>query len=208
MNRIAKSFSKTAAALALAVAFTATAQPHGARGTSRTLTPDAEQALIQTLAGPEGEFAAHALYSAILNKHGQIQPYASIRDAEARHIQALKRQFVKYGVTIPEDKYAGNVVAPATLLEAANQGVESEEKNIAVYDHYLSLVKQYPDLTKVFTNLQRASREAHLPAFKAAAKSSVKSDDAKNTCPGGHGKSCCQDDCRPSASRTDKPASK
>jgi len=159
----------------------ATAQSAG-RG-SHTLTPEARQAVVEALASPYGEFAAHALYSAILKKFGDAQPYAAIREAETRHIQALKRQLEKYGVAIPEDKFAGKTEAPATLLEAAKRGIEAEERNIAMYDRYLVTVKDYEDLTRVFTNLQRASREAHLPAFKAALEAGGQLDPAKWSLP-------------------------
>jgi hypothetical protein len=166
------------------LAFSSTmGQPFGGRRTATTLTPEARQALVETLAGPEGEFAAHALYFAILKKHGDVQPYAAIRNAETRHIEALKRQLEKYGIVIPEDKFAGKGTAPKTLLEAARQGVEAEKKNIAMYDRYLATVKAYPDLTRVFTNLQRASREGHLPAFKAALDAGGQLDPAKWTLP-------------------------
>lgn len=172
----------TAACMLLACSFTM-GQPFGGRRAATTLTPEARQAVIEALAGPEGEFAAHALYSAILKKHGDVQPYAAIRDAETRHIGALKRQLEKYGIAIPEDKFLGKGAAPTTLLEAAKQGVEAEKKNIAMYDSYLATVKNYPDLTRVFTNLQRASREGHLPAFKAALDAGGQLDSAKWSLP-------------------------
>jgi hypothetical protein len=148
-----------------------------------------------------------------LKKHGDIQPYAAIREAETRHIQALKRQLEKYGIPIPEDKFAPKALAPATLLEAAKQGVESEEKNIALYDRYLAAVKDYTDLTRVFTNLQRASRDAHLPAFKAAVTSAGKlaaptMQTQMGQCPQGHGKEFCREFCWPQAGRVKEPASK
>lgn len=213
MNTINKSIATFTTVFALLAAISATAQPYGRGRAGKALTPEAKQAVIETLAGPEGEFAAHALYSAILKKHGDIQPYAAIREAEARHIQALKRQLEKYGITIPEDKFAGKAVAPATLLEAAKQGVESEEKNVAMYDRYLAAVKDYPDLTRVFTNLQRASRDAHLPAFRAAVDSAGKLATPKmqaqmGQCPQGHGKNFCQEFCWPQTSRVKEPASK
>jgi len=208
-----KSLSTFAVAFALLTAISAMAQPYGRGRGAKALTPEAKQAVVEVLAGPDGEFAAHALYSAILTKHGDIQPYAAIREAETRHIQALKRQLEKYGIPIPEDKFAGKAVSPATLLEAAKQGVESEEKNVSMYDRYLAAVKDYPDLTRVFTNLQRASRDAHLPAFKAAVASTgtlaaPTMQAQMGQCPKGHGKKFCQEFCWPQAGGGKAPASK
>lgn len=108
---------------------------------------------------------------------------------------------------------ATKAVAPASLLEASNQGVESQEKNVALYDRYLAAVNDYPDLTHVFTNLQRASRDAHLPAFKAAVASAGKlaaptMQAQMGQCPQGHGQECCQKFCWPQAGRVEEPASK
>jgi hypothetical protein len=174
-----KSFTTIVTVFALLLALSSTAQQAGRGRASGAITPEAKQALVETLAGPDGEFAAHALYTAILKKFGDVQPYANIREAETRHIQALKRQFEKYGIAIPEDKFAGKVTPPETLLEAAKDGIEAEKKNVALYDGYLAAVKSYPDLTQVFTNLRSASLEAHLPAFQAAAASQGQLDEAQ-----------------------------
>ena len=174
-----KSLTTLATAFVLLLTLSATAQQAGRGRASGGLPPEARQALVETLAGPEGEFAAHALYTTILKKFGDVQPYANIREAETRHIQALRRQFEKYGVAIPEDKFAGKVTPPETLLQAAKDGIEAEKKNVALYDGYMAAVKNYPDLTQVFTNLRSASLEAHLPAFQAAAASQGQLDEAE-----------------------------
>lgn len=154
-------------------AATAPAQPQ--RGAERlmakTLTsnPAAEEALALALAGPDGEYAAYAEYAAIVQKFGQLQPYASILRAEERHIAALKRHFELHGLAVPENLYAGKVEASATLKAAADAGVAAEERNVAMYDQLLKQIKDQPDLVRVFTHLQAASRECHLPAFQAAA---------------------------------------
>ena len=42
--------------------------------------------------GPDGEYAAAASYTAVLDAFGQVEPYATIQAAEQRHIDALTRQ--------------------------------------------------------------------------------------------------------------------
>jgi hypothetical protein len=125
--------------------------------------------LTQALAGPDGEYAAHAEYSAIVQKFGAVQPYANILNAEERHIAALTRLFEIRGLAVPEDTSSGNVQVPATLQAAADASVTAEERNVALYAQLLDQVEGQPDLVRVFTQLQWASRERHLPAFKAAA---------------------------------------
>ena len=140
-------------------------------GATVTLDPAAKAALLTALAGPDGEYAAHAEYSAILQKFGAtVQPYASIVLAERQHIAALQQQCVKFGVPVPADPYLGKVNPPATLLEAAKTGVFAENLNVAMYTTLLTQVQRYPSLVQVFTHLQAASQNNHLPAFEAAVK--------------------------------------
>jgi len=138
------------------------------RNSTPALDPAAREALLTTLAGEDGEYAARATYAAILDKWPGAQPYANILLAEEQHIAALQQQCVKYGVPIPEDSHLGTVTAPDTLLEAAETGVAAEILNVEMYDEFLGDVAGYPGLVKVFTNLRAASLYNHLPAFEAA----------------------------------------
>ena len=148
---------------------TAEAQAQRGGGGTTALDPVAKQALLTALAGPEGEYAARAEYTAILAKFGAgVQPYANILEAEKKHVAALQQQCQKFGVPIPADPYMGNVTAPATLLEAAEIGVMAEILNVAMYDDLLTKVGNYSSLLQVFTNLRAASLNNHLPAFEAA----------------------------------------
>jgi hypothetical protein len=150
------------------------APAHAQRGAEKLRTetartdPAAEQALIEALVGPDGEYAAHAEYEAIVQKFGGVQPYASIIRSEECHIAALKRHFEMRGLTVPGDPYTGKTQAPTTLKEAAEASAAAEERNVAMYDQLLAQANEQPDLERVFTHLQWASREHHLPAFKAA----------------------------------------
>jgi hypothetical protein len=145
------------------------AQAQRGGGGTTALDPVAKQALLTALAGPEGEYAARAEYTAILAKFGAgVQPYANILEAEKKHVAALQQQCQKFGVPIPADPYMGNVTAPATLLEAAEIGVMAEILNVAMYDDLLTKVGNYSSLLQVFTNLRAASLNNHLPAFEAA----------------------------------------
>jgi rubrerythrin len=153
--------------------WTVLAQPRRGAGNLAARTapasPAAEQALIQALAGPDGEYAARAEYAAIVAKFGDVQPYASIINAEERHIAALSRHLEQRGLAVPQDPYAGKIEAPATLKEAAEAAAVAEAKNVALYEQLLAAAKDQPDLVRVFTHLQWASREHHLPALQAAA---------------------------------------
>jgi len=123
----------------------------------------------EALMGPDGEYAALASYQAVIDTFGNVEPYVSIQQAEARHADALIRQLDRMGVEVPDNPYLGNVPAPADLQTAATAWAEGEVANVELYD---TLMEQAQDdrLIRVFDNLRRASAEEHLPAFELAAE--------------------------------------
>ena len=133
------------------------------------VTPESQAALTEALTGLDGEYAAFAAYDAVIQKFGRIEPYVSIRAAEAQHIAALSRQLQLRGLAVPTNPFLGKVKAPASLLESARQEVKAEDANVALYDRLLKTVNGDAYATRVFTNLRRASLGLHLEAFKAAA---------------------------------------
>lgn len=145
-----------------------------AQSRAATVLPEAVQdALLQALTGPEGEHAAYASYAAVLDAHGEVEPYATIAVAELRHIEALERLLDKYGIDYPKtNPYLGTIEAPADLATAAAAWADGEIANVALYDEILPVVADYSDITRVFTNLRTASQDAHLPAFQRAAENS------------------------------------
>ena len=131
----------------------------------------ASAAAWEALMSPDGEYAAYAAYSAVIEEFGQVEPYVAIRAAELRHVEALTRQLERRGVTVPENPFLGEVPAPADLATAATAWADGEVANVALYDELLTQVTDDATLTRVLTNLRRASLEMHLPAFRAAADS-------------------------------------
>ena len=135
------------------------------------ITDEAREALLEALAGPEGEYAAYAMYNAVIEKYGDVEPYVSIRRAESHHIDALQRQLDNYGIDYPkENPYIGKVDAPDSLKEAAEAWAAGEIANVEMYDRLMAKVEDYPNLVRVFNNLRSASLDRHLPIFKAAAE--------------------------------------
>ncbi|MDY6899434.1 MAG: DUF2202 domain-containing protein [Cyanobacteriota bacterium] len=128
-----------------------------------------EKALIEAL---NDEYKARATYSAVISKFGAIRPFTNIVESEERHIQALLSLFRKYEIPIPVDNWADIVKAPASVLEACQTGVSGEIENREMYQKLLAITPEYPDVQRVFLNLQRASQENHLPAFQRCAERS------------------------------------
>ncbi len=113
------------------------------------------------------EYKALSTYEAVIAKFGMVRPFSMIKSAEEQHIASLKAIFYKYDLRVPENTWATKVTAPNTLKEACQTGVDAEISNASLYkDKLLPTVKEYEDITIVFTNLMNASQEKHLPAFE------------------------------------------
>lgn len=120
------------------------------------------QALVGAL---EDERRAYATYEAVLTKFPDARPFSNIVGAEKRHESFLLPLFARYSVPVPQNEFDPTKIAvPASLGEACSAGVETEKANIALYDGFLTFVKE-SDIREVFVQLQAASRENHLPAF-------------------------------------------
>lgn len=125
------------------------------------------EALIEAL---QDEYKACATYRAILERFGPVRPFINILSAEERHIRALLPLFERYGIPVPDDHWPSQVVVPDTLAQACADGVQAEIENGAMYDRLLAMTVDYPDVQRVFRNLQRASQENHLAAFQRRAE--------------------------------------
>lgn len=121
-----------------------------------------QQALRDAL---DDEYRAWATYDQVIHDFGPERPFINIREAEARHIAALHALFVRYQLEVPANPWPGRVPRYANTREACEAGVEAEIANAALYDRLLRST-QRPDILAVFENLQRASQERHLEAFR------------------------------------------
>lgn len=130
-----------------------------------TLTANERQALYDAL---DDEHRAWATYDQVIRDFGPERPFINIREAEMRHIQALQRLFQRYGVPIPENTWVGKAPRFASLKEACEAGVTAEVDNAALFERLLQSTNR-EDILAVFQNLQRASQQRHLPAFRRCA---------------------------------------
>ncbi len=118
------------------------------------------------------EYEARDTYQAMIAKFGPILPFSSTVSAEEQHISALANLFTRYGLEVPSDPYVADPehyappLIPDTRVECCQLGVDVETANVAMYDELLKTVSK-PSIVKVFTSLQSASEDKHLPAFGA-----------------------------------------
>lgn len=151
-------------------------EPEAAEDEQVALTMTGEEVILTALMGPDGEYAAAASYLAVLEEYGQVEPYATIYEAELRHADALIRQLERLGAEVPENPYLGQIAAPADLQSGAEAWAEGEVLNVELYDYLLTMTDD-EQLIKVLNNLRSASLDSHLPAFEAAAENGGTLDD-------------------------------
>ncbi len=124
-------------------------------------------ALMQAL---QDEYKAWSVYEQVIADFGAVRPFTNIQRAEENHIAALVNVFNAYGLDVPANEWQGNVPTFDTLAEACAGGVQAEIDNAALYDQLFNMVEEdNPDIIQVFTALQRASQNQHLPAFERCA---------------------------------------
>jgi hypothetical protein len=129
------------------------------------LNDSEKQALRDAL---DDEYRAWATYDQVIRDLGPERPFINIREAEARHIEALRTLFGRYEVQMPENTWPDRVPRYASAHEACEAGIEAELANAALYERLMGSTTRQ-DILAVFGNLQRASRERHLPAFRRCA---------------------------------------
>lgn len=129
------------------------------------LSPEETAALREAL---DDEQRAWAIYNQVLRDFGEVAPFVHIREAEARHQQALEALFHLHGLPVPENPWPGRVPRYASLEEACLAGVQAEVDNAALYDRLLVSTSR-PEILAVYRNLQEASQQRHLEAFRRCA---------------------------------------
>jgi hypothetical protein len=117
----------------------------------------------------DDEHRSLATYDQVLADFGEVPPFINIREAEKRHIEALCMLFARYGLAVPENPWPGNVGRYASLQGACETAVAAEIANAKMYERLLKATER-PDILKVFRNLQNASQQNHLPAFRRGTK--------------------------------------
>jgi hypothetical protein len=131
-----------------------------------TLTDAEVQILHEAL---DDEYHAWAAYDQVIADFGEVRQFINIREAEARHIQALLPLFERYGLAVPANPWPGKAERYTSLQAACDAGVVAEIANGEMYSRLLGQT-QREDILRVLRNLQEASQQRHLPAFQHCAQ--------------------------------------
>ncbi len=125
---------------------------------------DLQGLLVEAL---QEEYLAEMTYRRVLADFGEVEPFSYIAESEAQHVRALLGLFARRELAAPEAVWTlDNVGAFDTIAAACAGGVAVEIEDGALYERYLSREDLPSDVVNVFTRLQAASLENHLPAFE------------------------------------------
>lgn len=111
------------------------------------------------------EYTAMNTYLAISKEYDSLL-FARIARSEQRHVDALIKAAARAGLEIPENPGSGAEKTWSSYAEACAFGVQFEKEDAALYDELMAKTSNAA-LTRIYTNLQRASLQNHLPAFEA-----------------------------------------
>lgn len=117
----------------------------------------------------DDEYRSWATYDQVITDFGEVPPFSNIREAEARHIEALCTLFTRYGLPVPPNPWPGKVARYINLQAACEASVADEIANGEMYERLLGTT-QRPDILTVLRNLQEASQQRHLAAFQRCAQ--------------------------------------
>ena len=117
----------------------------------------------------DDEYQSWSIYDQVIADFGEVRPFINIRDAEARHIEALRTLYMRYGVPIRENIWVGKVERYSSVQAACEASVAAEIANGELYER-LFKPELRADIVTVLRNLQQASLERHLPAFQRCAQ--------------------------------------
>lgn len=131
-----------------------------------TLSEPEIRALHEAL---DDEYHAWSIYDQVIRDFGEVPPFINIRDAEARHAEALSALFARYALSVPENPWPGKVERYPSLQAACAAAVAAEIANGEMYERLLASTRR-PDILAVLRNLQEASQQRHLPAFQRYAQ--------------------------------------
>jgi len=63
----------------------------------------------------------HRARHQVIADFGDVPPFSHIREAEARHIEALRSVLIRHGKPVPENPWVGRVSRYASVQEASQQ---------------------------------------------------------------------------------------
>ena len=105
-----------------------------------------------------------AMYAQVISDLGQVQPFVNVLSAEQTHVSQIQSLFTEYAVPLPQAT-PDTLTHYTSLSTACAAAAQNEQQVISSYDQ-LKTTTSRSDILTIYTNLQSAARDSHLPAFQ------------------------------------------
>ena len=118
------------------------------------------------------EYHQAALHDQILREFGEIERLRRVREVEDGHIHILRGLHERYGLKPDTNRWRAHYPRFVTLPRACEAAVAAEMQRAEHYRRLRTGVAEVSIVAQLRT-LERASRDAHLPALQAIARAAA-----------------------------------
>lgn len=108
-------------------------------------------------------------YAAVVERHGEVRPFAGVLAAEQRQERELLALCERYGVEAPAVDADAEVAVPDSVAEACQAAAAAERESAGILDELLASVEE-PAVRETLARLRTAAAARHLPAFERCAE--------------------------------------
>ena len=134
------------------------------QGAVMSRLPDGDaRALREAL---EQVYRSSAIHDRILRDFRAPDPLQGIRNVEAMHIRLLECLHARYGLPTPSNRWRGRVPRFDSLVDACAAAIDVGTEHAYACERLIAGARD-AEILAALRNLERAVREAHLPALHA-----------------------------------------
>jgi hypothetical protein len=164
MTRCTKAIPAAVFGAALLLTFPAPSHAQSREPLSDRVKTAVEEALQDEYRGSE------ATYGSVLKAYGDLRPFSNVVRAERQHAAFLEDLLSARNLPLPKPREA-TVEAHgfASVKDACAAAVESETRNVALYDRLIAADSLPDEVRRAFEHNRMASRDHHKPAFERCA---------------------------------------
>lgn len=126
------------------------------------LTESERLALDEAL---DNEYRAWATYDRVALDFADAPQFEQLRDIEAGHIAELQDLCARYGLSVPQNRWLGNVPRYGSVCEACEAGADAASADSALYARLRSST-QRADILEVFRRLEADAGSQKLRALQ------------------------------------------
>ena len=130
------------------------------------LSSDSKDALLRAISDQRN---VRKFYAAVVERHGEVRPFAGVLAAEERQERELLALCERYGLEAPPVAADSHIAVPDSVAEACQAAAAAERESAGILDKLLASVEE-PPIREALARLRTAAAARHLPAFERCAE--------------------------------------